>query len=39
MPDYGVYAGHLAGRLPADTDSGALAGRPALIYGSEGRAR
>jgi hypothetical protein len=30
--DYGIHAGHPAGRWPADSDSGALAGRAALIY-------
>jgi len=34
--DCGVHAGHPAGCWPADTDSSALAGRGALIYGSEG---
>jgi len=33
--DHGVDAGHPAGRWPADSDSGALAGRAALIYGTE----
>ena len=37
--DYGIPAGHLAGPLLPDTDSTALAGRAALIYGTEGRAR
>ena len=37
--DYGIYAGHPAGRWPADTDSGALAGRTPSIYGTEGLAR
>jgi len=32
VPDHDTYAGH----GPADTDSGALAGRFPLIYGSEG---
>ena len=36
LTDYGVCAGHLAGRGPADTDSGALAGYFPLIYGSKG---
>lgn len=35
VPDYGVYARHMTGHWPVDTDSGALAGRAALIYGSE----
>jgi hypothetical protein len=35
VPDYGVYARHMTGHWPVDTDSGALAGRAALIYESE----
>jgi hypothetical protein len=35
VPDYGVYAGHLAGRWPAYTDSGTLTRHVPLIYGSD----